>query len=224
MTLENARRIKTSYGDYVRNGSRWTVTGVASDGSLYVVSRDHAGSATLPAEYVRKHVALGYAVTVHKAQGQTTKRAALLVDERMSAAQLYVGMSRGREENRAFVICSDDDPDEHVQRPSNEALDVLTNVMRRDDVNRSAHDVLRRNLTQSEGRAGDVPQAARSSVAKLPSRKRSELASPAKREPAADWMSQLDPATRAVLARPVRHSRAAPPPPPSRGRGPVRER
>ena len=114
MTLENDRRIKTSRGDYVRNGSRWFVTGVASDGSLSVVSRDHAGSATLPAEYVREHVALGYAVTVHKAQGQTTERAALLVDERMSAAQLYVGMSRGREENRAFVICSDDDPDEHV--------------------------------------------------------------------------------------------------------------
>ena len=149
MTLENDRRIKTSRGDYVRNGSRWFVTGVASDGSLDVVSRDHAGSATLPAEYVREHVALGYAVTVHKAQGQTTERAALLVDERMSAAQLYVGMSRGRGENQAFVICSDDDPDDHVRRPSSDALDVLTNVMRRDDVNRSAHDVLRKSLKPS---------------------------------------------------------------------------
>jgi len=223
VTLENDRRIKTSRGDYVRNGSRWMVTGVAPDGSLNVVSQDHAGSATLPAEYVREHVALGYAVTVHKTQGQTTERAALLVDERMSAAQLYVGMSRGREENRAFVICSDDDPDEHVRRPSITALDVLTNVMRRDDVNRSAHDVLRRNLAQSEVREGAVPQAERSPKAPLPGSKRSDLALPVKRDPGKNSMSQLDPATRAVLLRSVRRSRLASPPPPSRGRGPVRE-
>jgi conjugative relaxase-like TrwC/TraI family protein len=223
VTLENDRRIKTSRGDYVRNGSRWFVTGVASDGALSVVSRDHAGSATLPTEYVREHVALGYAVTVHKAQGQTTERAALLVDERMSAAQLYVGMSRGREENRAFVICSDDDPDEHLQRPSNDALDVLRNVMRRDDVNRSAHDVLRRNLAQSEVNDHDAPLAAKSPKAPLPSRKRSDLALPTKRDPAENSMSQLDPATRAVLARPRWRTRPAPPPP-NRGRSPVRER
>jgi hypothetical protein len=224
VTLENDRRIKTSRGDYVRNGSRWLVTGVASDGSLNVVSPDHAGSATLPAEYVREHVALGYAVTVHKAQGQTTERSALLADERMSAAQLYVGMSRGREENRAFVICSDDDPDEHVQRPANEALDVLAAVMRHDDGNRSAHDVLRRNLTQSEIREGDVSLAARSPKAPPPSRKRSHLALPTKRDPAENRMSQIDPATRAVLARSRRRSPSSPPPPPSRGRGPVIER
>ena len=55
-----------------------------------------------------------------------------------------------------------------------------------------------------------------------PRRKRSDLELPAKREPADNSMSRLDPATRAVLARPVRRSRPAPPPP-SRGRGPVRE-
>jgi len=205
----------------VRNGSRWFVTGVASDGSLSVVSLDHAGSATLPPEYVRQHVALGYAVTVHKAQGQTTERAALLVDERMSAAQLYVGMSRGREENRAFVICSDDDPDEHVPRPSNDALGVLTNVIRRDDVNRSAHDVLRRNLTQSKVR--DSQPAAMSPKVPTPSRKRSDLALPDKRDPDENRISQLDPATRAILARPRRRTRSAPPPP-NRDRSPVRER
>jgi hypothetical protein len=178
----------------------------------------------LPAEYVREHVALGYAVTVHKAQGQTTERAALLVDERMSAAQLYVGMSRGREENRAFVICSDDDPDEHVRRPSNDALDVLTNVLRRDDLNRSAHDVLRRNLTQSEVRGRDVPQAAKSPKALLPSHRRSDRTQPAKNDPAENSISQLDPATRAVLARSARRSHPAPPPPLSRDRGPVRGR
>jgi hypothetical protein len=223
VTLENDRRIKTSRGDYVRNGSRWFVTDVASDGSLSAVSRDHADSVMLPPEYVREHVALGYAVTVHKAQGQTTERAALLVDERMSAAQFYVGMSRGREENRAFVICSDDDPDEHVRRPSKDALDLLMNVLRRDDFNRSAHDVLRRNLTQSEVRDRDVPQLARSSKAPLPSHKRSELALALKRDPAENSMSQLDPATRAVLARRGRQSHPAQAPPPSRGRS-VRQR
>jgi conjugative relaxase-like TrwC/TraI family protein len=226
VTLENDRRIKTSRGDYVRNGSRWLVTGVASDGSLSVVSRDHAGSATLPVEYVREHVALGYAVTVHKAQGQTTERAALLVDERMSAAQLYVGMSRGREENRAFVIFSDDDPDEHVRRPSNDALEVLTAVMRHDDGNRSAHDVLRRNLAESEVResnsAGD--RETRATAPHTTQRVHDEPVRPPKRDARADRWSQLDPAELRVLARVRSRMTPTPPPPPSQGRGPVRER
>jgi len=118
VTLENDRRIKTSRGEFVHNGARWSVTGTVPDGSIHVASFETGERAVLPSDYVREHVALGYALTIHKAQGKTAERAIVLVDEKMSAAQLYVGMSRGRDENRAFVICSDDDPDAHVRRPA----------------------------------------------------------------------------------------------------------
>lgn len=148
VTLENNRRITTSRGAHIHNGARWHITATFVDGSIDGVSLETAERVTLPAEYVREHVALGYALTVHKAQGKTAERAVLLVDEKMSAAQLYVGMSRGREENRAFVICSDDDLDDHVRRPVSGALEVLAKVLRHDAADRSAHDVMRRNLAR----------------------------------------------------------------------------
>jgi ATP-dependent exoDNAse (exonuclease V) alpha subunit len=148
VTLENDRRITTTRGEFVHNGARWSVTGTLADGSIHVASLETGERAVLPSEYVREHVALGYALTIHKAQGKTAERAIVLVDEKMSAAQLYVGMSRGRDENRAFVICSDDDPDAHVRRPASGALEVLARVLRHDEADRSAHDVMRRNLAR----------------------------------------------------------------------------
>jgi ATP-dependent exoDNAse (exonuclease V) alpha subunit len=148
VTLENDRRITTTRGEFVRNGARWSVTGTLADGSIHVASLETGELAVLPCEYVREHVALGYALTIHKAQGKTAEGAIVLVDEKMSAAQLYVGMSRGRGENRAFVICSDDDPDAHVRRPASGALEVLARVLRHDEADRSAHDVMRRNLAR----------------------------------------------------------------------------
>ena len=103
------------------------------------------------------------ALVNHKAQGKTAERAIVLVDEKMSAAQLYVGMSRGRDENRAFVICCDDDPDAHVRRPASDALEVLAKVLRHDEVDRSAHDVIRRNFARFDDPSllADLHDAAR---------------------------------------------------------------
>jgi len=148
VTLQNDRRLRTSTGEFVRNGARWQVVGAMPNGVMLLRSLDDSGVVTLPPEYVREHVALGYALTVHKAQGQTVDRAIVLVDERMTAAQLYVAMSRGREENRALVIDSDDNPEEHVHKPSLDAEEVLARVMRRTEVDRSAHDVMRQNLSR----------------------------------------------------------------------------
>ncbi len=218
VTLQNDRRIATSRGDFVRNGSRWLVVGTSSDGSLYVSSLDYAGRATLPAEYVREHVALGYALTVHKAQGKTEERAALLVDEHMSAAQLYVGMSRGREENRAFVICSEDDPDEHAPRPQQDAYDVLQSVMRRGDGNESAHDVMRRNqdaLTPAELANQEVLRRVRNARA----RRDSDAA--ARRE---GGPSSAEQAVIAAARRNPRRPHRPPLPPQSPYRGARRER
>ena len=117
MTLENDRRIKTSRGDYVRNGSRWFVTGVARM-ARSTLSRATTGERRRsPRSTSGNMLRSGTPSRSTRRRDRRPSARHLLVDEQMSAAQLYVGMSRGREENRAFVICSDDDPDDHVRRP-----------------------------------------------------------------------------------------------------------
>jgi conjugative relaxase-like TrwC/TraI family protein len=157
VTLRNDRQLGASSDTFVRNGDRWRVTDTLADGSLRVASMSerqataHALSEViLPAAYVREHVALGYALTVHKAQGTTTDRAVVIVDEAMTAPQLYVAMTRGREENRALVVTSDRSPEDHRHQPSVDAVELLGGVMRRDTADLSAHDVMRRGLATSE--------------------------------------------------------------------------
>jgi hypothetical protein len=157
VTLRNDRHLHTAADAFVRNGDRWRVTDTLADGSIRVASMNERQAAsnassevTLPPAYVREHVALGYALTVHKAQGTTTDRAVVIVDEAMTAPQLYVAMTRGREENRALVVTSDRSPEDHGHQPSVDALELLGAVMRKDTGDLSAHDVMRSGLVTSE--------------------------------------------------------------------------
>jgi hypothetical protein len=98
------------------------------------------------------YVALGYALTVHKAQGSTVDRGIVLVAEQMTTQQLYVAMSRGREMNAALVVEQRCDPGLDVFWSSRRLtpVELLANVMRRDGAERSAHDVARENLAHME--------------------------------------------------------------------------
>lgn len=104
VTRRNDRRLSVFAGrDFVKNGDRWSVESVNEDGSLQVRHVEHGGTVTLPAAYVRENVELGYALTVHRAQGATVDTAHALIDSRADRAGAYVGLSRGREENRLYV-------------------------------------------------------------------------------------------------------------------------
>lgn len=104
VTRRNDRRLSVFAGrDFVKNGDRWNVESVNEDGSLKVRHVEHGGTVTLPAAYVRENVELGYALTVHRAQGATVDTAHALIDSRADRAGAYVGLSRGREENRLYV-------------------------------------------------------------------------------------------------------------------------
>ncbi len=83
----------------------WAVTGTSADGRLTV--RGRGGDRTLPAAYVRAHVELAYATTVHGAQGETVDQAHLLIGETTGAAAAYVGMTRGRHSNIAHLVAED---------------------------------------------------------------------------------------------------------------------
>ncbi|GAA2755881.1 MobF family relaxase [Actinopolymorpha rutila] len=58
---------------------------------------------TLPPAYVAEHLALGYASTVHSAQGLTVDTCHTVATAHTGAAALYVGMSRGRDNNTCYV-------------------------------------------------------------------------------------------------------------------------
>ncbi len=97
-------RIATRRNDVdlaIANRDVWTVTRVRADGIDVTGDR---GTRGLPAPYVREHVELAYASTVHGVQGDTADRADLVVGDHTSAASAYVGMTRGRECNVAHLV------------------------------------------------------------------------------------------------------------------------
>ena len=89
----------------VANRETWTVAGIGEDGSLLVAGR--VGQRLLPGDYVREHVELAYATTVHGAQGETVDHAHFVVGETTGAAATYVAMTRGRHTNTAHLVAQD---------------------------------------------------------------------------------------------------------------------
>ncbi|GAB3261426.1 MobF family relaxase [Nocardioides dilutus] len=103
ITRHNDRRLGLSGTDWVKNGDRWTVTGVHA-GALTVRHTRSGLTTTLPAEYVAAHVDLGYASTVHTAQGLTADAMHGIVTGEESRQLLYTMLTRGRSENHAHVV------------------------------------------------------------------------------------------------------------------------
>jgi len=135
VTRRNDRTLTTSGGEPVRNRERWQVTAAGRDGSLTVSRLDGHGTVALPADYVRSHVRLGYAATAHGHQGDTVDVGLTIVTPATSHRSLYVGATRGRQENRLLVVT--DEPDLAEARDvleqvlSNERADVPAVVQRR---------------------------------------------------------------------------------------------
>lgn len=116
MTLRNDR------GLGVVNGSRGAVEALDEDERALRVRLDDERVVMLPKDYLEAgHVTHAYAITGHKAQGMTTDRALVLGDESMYREWGYVAMSRGREENRLYVVVGDgwsrDDVGGAIERP-----------------------------------------------------------------------------------------------------------
>ena len=104
VTRQNARRLTVNSGqDFVKNGDLWRVSQVHDNGAMTVQHLEHGGKVTLPAAYAAQSVELGYAATIHRAQGATVDTAHALVDSSTDRAGAYVALTRGREENRLYV-------------------------------------------------------------------------------------------------------------------------
>lgn len=108
VTRQNARRLTVNSGqDFVKNGDLWRVTQVHDNGAMTVQHLEHGGKVTLPAAYAAQSVELGYAATIHRAQGATVDTAHALVDSSTDRAGAYVALTRGRESNTLYVGLGD---------------------------------------------------------------------------------------------------------------------
>ncbi|HET7475192.1 MAG TPA: MobF family relaxase [Dermatophilaceae bacterium] len=160
VTRDNRRTLLVCGGrDFVKNGDLWAVTARHPGGDLTVRHVGHGGAVLLPAGYVAEHVELGYATTIHRAQGMTVDTAHLLVDNTMTRESLYVGMSRGRTRNRAYVVTEEAlEVDLHrPPGPALDALDVLTGVLARESSEHSATETIHDTLAAAESLASLVP-------------------------------------------------------------------
>lgn len=145
VTRRNERRLGTG-ASWVKNGDRWQVTHRGKDGSLTVRrlgrgERPRGRSLVLPAAYVRDEVELGYASTVHRAQGMTVDTAHALIDPDTAARELfYVALTRGRLRNEAYVIQPDPhEVEPHLDQPQPlTAIEQLARVLARSDADLSA--------------------------------------------------------------------------------------
>ncbi|MCH6471158.1 MobF family relaxase [Sinomonas terrae] len=147
ITRRNDRRLRDGRC-WVRNGDRWTVTEVREDGSLALrrAGRKRGGAVVLPAAYAAEHVDLGYAVTSYRAQGITVDTSHLLVDASMTRENLYVAMTRGRENNRAYVATDWSDAAHEGPHPGDNteatARSVLHAVLQHVGAEPSAHQTI----------------------------------------------------------------------------------
>jgi conjugative relaxase-like TrwC/TraI family protein len=151
VTRLNDRRLTTGGGGWVKNGDLWAVTGLFNDGSLAIrrLGRDNTprgAEMVLPAGYVAAEVELGYATTVHRAQGSTVDTAHAVIDPSTATRELlYVALTRGKEGNHAYVIDSaDEEMEQHhdLTRPAT-AIEHLTAVLARVGADHSATETMR---------------------------------------------------------------------------------
>jgi conjugative relaxase-like TrwC/TraI family protein len=115
LTRRNNRGLRLDDGSHVRNGTRWTVAATHPDGGLTLTtdtprSPSRGGSVRLPAGYVREHVELGYAATIHRAQGVTVAHAHVIAAPGTTREALYVAMTRGTTSNHAYLPADTADP------------------------------------------------------------------------------------------------------------------
>ena len=153
---QNTRGLTDSAGHWVRNGDPLHVTAIHRDGSLtaHRPAPEHGGGTAggepavirLPSAYVAEHVDLGYALTTHRAQSLTTDTAHLVLTPGATREALYVGMTRGRDGNHAWVTTTPTSGDGHDtpglhQRPP-AALDLLKQTLATTGIEPSATEQL----------------------------------------------------------------------------------
>jgi conjugative relaxase-like TrwC/TraI family protein len=147
ITRHNDRRLRLTATDWVKNGDRWTITSIGRRGDLTVRHNRSHLTVRLPADYVQASTGLGYATTIHTAQGVSADTMRGLATGQESRQQLYTMLTRGRHANHLYLqVVGDGDP-HTVIRPEIIAprtpTETLLQILARDEAPLSASTLLR---------------------------------------------------------------------------------
>ena len=159
ITRSNDRQLRLTSTDWVKNGDRWTVLAVNASGDLDVQHLRNRHRVRLPAAYVQTSAELGYATTVHAAQGVSVDTMHGLATGEESRQQLYTMLTRGKITNHLYLqVVGDGDPHSLIWpetvRPST-PTDILEQILARDDAARSAT-TLQRDQHDPAARLGEA--------------------------------------------------------------------
>ena len=192
ITRLNDRRLRTTGTDWVRNGDRWTITGIATNGDLRAIHQTKRQTVILPAAYVTESVELGYACTIHGAQGVTADVLHGIATGAETRQKLYTMLTRGRYANHVHLEVVGDGDAHSLIRPEAiippTATDVLERILARDEENTSATTTAR-TLADPAHRLADA--VARYSDA---------LGDAAEQTAGADLVQRLEPAADELVA------------------------
>ena len=147
ITRANDRRLRLSATDWVKNGDRLTVTHVGKHGDLTVRHNHSHHTVRLPADYVRESTGLGYATTIHSAQGVSSDTTHGVATGQEARQQLYTMLTRGRHANHLYLqVVGDGDPHSLI-RPDTISprtpTETLQQIIARDEAPVSASTLLR---------------------------------------------------------------------------------
>jgi hypothetical protein len=147
ITRRNDRRLRVTATDWVKNGDRWIILHLTRTGGLRARHVWNGRTVTLPASYVSAATELGYASTVHTAQGVTADTMRGIVTGGESRQQLYTMLTRGRGANHLYVsVVGDGDPHAVLQPDTvhlRTTTELLEQILGRDGSPRSASTQLR---------------------------------------------------------------------------------
>src|SRR5215216_3346707 len=148
ITRTNDRRLRLTANDWVKNGDRWTITRVGRRGDLIIRHNRSHLTTRLPADYVQASTGLGYATTIHTAQGVSADTMHGLATGQESRQQLYTMLTRGRAANHLYLqVVGDGDPHSLIRPEAvtpRTPTELLEQILARDDTPTSATTLLRR--------------------------------------------------------------------------------
>ncbi|MDQ6752477.1 MAG: relaxase domain-containing protein [Actinomycetota bacterium] len=151
LARRNDRSIRDSRGGFIRNGTLLTIAeGPNRSGTVVCTRTDTGATLTLDRGYLSRSTELGYATTAHRSQGITVDTGHIVVTEgRLTRELFYVGMTRGRNTNTAYVI----EPDTHADEVTDPTElprwpEILGQVLAAEGAEHTATET-RQELTQS---------------------------------------------------------------------------
>jgi conjugative relaxase-like TrwC/TraI family protein len=185
----NDRRILVGEG-HVRNGDLYRVRDAQGPGGgLVVEDLDGRHRTLLPPEYVAEHAEYGWASTIDAAQGATTGVGIVLVRPGLDREHLYVGMTRGREANHAYIAPDlAVEPDHHTPAPRHlggtdrtleeRARDVLAAALTSSGAQDAAHTARARAVERAREAAEQARRTAEREATARRETRRSEVLAP----------------------------------------------